>query len=56
MNELNTKNDTNNCNSIPIEIAIDKEYINNKIYFLDNIKVTSKLFHDNLKELNEDCI
>ena len=39
-------------NEIDIDLKIEKENINKKIYFLDNYE-EDEHFHDNLKELNE---
>ena len=47
----------NNYNSISITISIDKNDVNNEIYFLDNYYYDNngyKCTHDHLKELNED--
>jgi len=61
--DINNKNNINNINNnikneIEITIEVNKEDINVKTYFLDNIdyiedNTNIKHFHDNLKELNE---
>ena len=67
LNELNRTNKNvcsneskinNKNNEIRMKIKINKEDINNKVYFLDNTNWTydnkgNKYYHNNLKELNE---